>query len=380
MQRRGALLLALGILSLTLAGCSSGGSDSSGFSVKTGAPGTYTFTAAGKADNYTWDLGDHLTVLYGKSVTHTYDFKNGKVAVVLTSKVGTAPKEARKDLVLGTGQNADATFILEAQTNWTITGETMRFSAAQSTDPDGDALRYSWSCVRTADAVRIGSHTHPVIGIPYGTPPAGAVTARLATKPMPAADRVVDGDFCDALGAGGRPSTAATIEGKFTKTGKYDVYLLASDPVHASTSGKFSFLVTKPEERPAPVQVFSYGGTFQGGSDGTAQSFCDQANGGNCPDLYDEAEYHFALPLNGLNGSVQLTKIADPSTQGNMSWTLLQGENNIAGGNDGPATTLDPATLRQGAYTLRILLHTGVNVEFNATVTVNEDMDPLKVY
>src|SRR5687767_4753719 len=78
MHKGPALLALAAFLAVGLAGCSSGG-DSGGFSIKApGEPGgKYVFKASGSADNYTWDMGDHLTILYGKEVRHAYDFQNG---------------------------------------------------------------------------------------------------------------------------------------------------------------------------------------------------------------------------------------------------------------------------------------------------------------
>ena len=378
MQMGKALLLGLGLLAVSLSGCSSGG-DADGFSIKALGNGKYTFTASAKADNYTWDLGDRLTQLYGKSVTHTYDFQNGKINVVLASTVGGKKTETRKDLTLGAGVNGEATFVLEGSQNWTILGETLKLSAAASTDPDGDALRYSWSCVRTGDAVRTAPHSHGFGGVPYATPPAGQVTARLANNTLPAADKTYDGDLCEALGTGSRPSLDATIEGKFTNTGVYDIYLLASDPVHPSTSGKFHFVVTKPEERPNATLVFPFEGTFQGGAGGSVAAVCEALQ--QCTDIYDRVQHPFSLPLLGLGGTIDVQVTDDPSTQAGLSWVLNQGSTeNIDNGSDGVVKDLDANVLRQGSYTLDITLEQGVQVGYTAVVTVQLDMDPFKVY
>src|SRR5688572_7743311 len=111
------------LLSMALAGCSGGGSDG-GISVK-GSDGTYTFTGPGGADNYTWDLGDHLTRAYTKSVTHTYDFENGVVPVTLVTTNGEKKSEFRKEITLGSGLNENAGFVLEGSTNWTILGQSV---------------------------------------------------------------------------------------------------------------------------------------------------------------------------------------------------------------------------------------------------------------
>lgn len=381
MQKGLALVAAAAFLSTGLAGCSSG--DKSGFSVKApSAPGgEYVFTANGSADNYTWDLGDRLTTAYGKQVKHTYDFKNGVITVKLTAKKGAQNEESTQSLTLGTGQNAQPTFILEGQTNWTITGETVKFSASRSTDPDGDPLRYTWSCVRTGDAKRQPTHTHPGFGgVPFATPPAGTVTAHNAIGPLPAADRKLSGDLCDALGNGGKPSKDITIEGAFTKTGVYDIYLLASDPVHPTTSGKYHFVVTTPEERPAPIWTQSFSGNLTGGSNGVLQGV---AQTGQLPGTYDEALHSFALPLTGFQGWA-LTTVTPTVTGGDpastITWTLVRGTVQVAaGGVNGENVTLPAAEMKAAGYTLKVDLQ-GAGAQYTVTLGVPLDLDPFKVY
>lgn len=383
MQSGKALLVGLGFVVLALSGCSSpsGGGGSTGFTVTHESGSTYTFKASGTADNYTWDLGDRLnTQVPGKKVTHTYDFTNGKVNVVLLTKKGTAPAtESRKQVVIGSGVNGEATFILEGSQNWTVLGEPLKLSASASTDPDGDALRYAWSCVRTGDAIRTTPHTHGFGNVPYATPPAGTVTARLANGTLPAADKTYDGDFCEALGSGSRPTLAATIEGTFTKTGVYDIYLLASDPVHPSTSGKFHFVVTDPEDRPNATTAWTFTGNFQGGAGGSVQDACIAAD--QCGEnTYDYVEHQLQLPLNGVSGSITVVKVGD-TTPARLTWQLIKGSTTpIEDGKDGDTKALDATDLGQGGYTIKITLDGGADVDYTAVLTVELDMDPFKVY
>jgi hypothetical protein len=378
-MNKGLALLSVAVFfTVALAGCSSG--ESGGFSVKApGEPGgEYVFKASGSADNYTWDLGDRLTVLYGKTVRHAYDFDNGQVTVTLTTKSGDKTAEHSKPITLGTGQNAQPTFILEGQTNWTVTGETIKFSAAKSTDPDGDALRYTWSCVRTGPANRQPTHVHPGFqGVPFATAPAGSVTAVNAVGEMPAADRTVPGDLCETLGSGGKPSLDATIEGTFANTGIYDVYLLASDAAHPTTSGKYHFVVTTPEERPAELFTQTFTNTLQGGT-GSLQGFCDSAN---CGQALDMAVHSFTLPLGGTGGNVTATMTNPvPSPAGTLTWILRRGTLEVArGAGDGVAVALPPADMKQGTYALEVTIQ-GVNVAYSVTADVPLDLDPFKVY
>ncbi|MFA5944731.1 MAG: hypothetical protein WC876_09720 [Candidatus Thermoplasmatota archaeon] len=373
-----ASLAAAVFLAVGLAGCSSG--DSGGFSIK--APGTpggeYVFTASGSADNYTWDLGDRLTILHGKTVRHAYDFTNGQITVVLTTKSGDKSEDFRKPLTLGTGTNAQPTFILEGQRNWTVIGESVKFSARSSTDPDGDPLRYTWSCVRTADAVRAPVHSHPGFGgVPFATAPAGSVTSTNALSELPAADRTVTGDLCETLGSGGRPSTDATIEGSFTKSGIYDVYLLASDPVHPTTSGKYHFVITPPEERPAALFQHTFSATFEGGNNGVLQ----ESLGAQTGRVYDQVTHSFQLPLGGYGGYVTTAyNGTDATGTAVISWELKRGTVLILdGGADGENQTLPADAMQAASYTLTVKVQ-GPGEGYVINIGVPLDRDPFKVY
>lgn len=377
MHKGMALLSAAAFLAVALAGCSSG--SSGGFSVKAPSEpgGEYVFKASGSADNFTWDMGDRLTVLHGKTVRHAYDFDSGNVTVVLTAKTGDRSVDHRKSLTLGTGANAQPTFILEGQTNWTVTGEPIKFSAAKSTDPDGDPLRYTWSCVRTGPAVRTPVHVHPGFqGVPFATPPAGSVTAQDALGQLPAADRTLSGDLCEALGNGGKPSKDATIEGTFTTTGVYDIYLLASDPVHPTTSGKYHFVVTNPDERPDPTFAKGFFGNLTGGSNGSLESFGSNAGQSG----FDQDLHSFSLSLNGKGGNITMTYTPTLPLGTTMTWTLKRGTLEIARGTEsGVPVPLPPADMKQSTYALEVNLQGGP-ATYGIHVEIPLDMDPFKVY
>lgn len=378
-------VMAAALLSVALAGCTGGSSSSGGFSIKgPDASGAYTFTASGSADNYTWDLGDHLTRGYGKSVTHTYDFTNGIVPVVLTTKKGDATQEHRKEITLGTGENGNAAFVLEGESNWTVTNQSVSFSAHRSTDPDSDPLRYTWSCQRTGDAVRQGVHVHAGFGgVPFATPPAGSVVSVNAQGPLPAADRTYDGDLCDALGTGGRPTKDTTITGTFTRSGKYDIYLLASDPLHPTTSGKYTLIVTDPADKPAEIQVFRFNGSFTGGSGGVVQGICQTAE--NCAADFDLVSHSFRLELLGQAGYVALD-YDDPTSSMSISCVIKRGTSVVATATGPDANvTLDPTTLLASTYTAECSPQVGIptspdGTPYTLTVVVDLDLDPFKVY
>lgn len=375
------------LLSMALAGCSGvGGSDGGGFSIKE-KDGVYTFTASGSADNYTWDLGDHLTRAYTKSVTHTYDFENGVVPVRLVTMKGEALTRAEytKEITLGTGINENAGFVLEGGSNWTVLGESVTLSAHRSTDPDGDALRYTWSCQRTGDAIRQSLHSHPGFGgKPFATPPAGSVLSINAQGPLPAADRTVSGDLCDGLGTAGRASLDETITGAFTKSGIYDIYLLASDPVHPTTSGKYRIVVTPPAEKPPEVLVNVFTGTFQAGANGQLQGVCGFLES-QCTQTFDEVQHSFATPLPGAGGYMTLA-YTDASGAMTITCVLERGETQVATA-EGPDAnvTLDAAQLSNGSYTVlckpnAVIPADPEGVTYTLTVAIDLKVDPFLLY
>lgn len=386
MQAAKATLAVAALLSVAVAGCSGGSGSAGGFSIS-GSDGAYKFTASAKADNYTWDLGDHLTRLYGKSVEHTYDFANGVVPVTLTTTKGADKKEYRKEVTLGTGANTNAGFVLEGLINWTVTGEPVGFSAHRSADPDGDPLRYTWSCQRVSDAVRQSAHTHSGFGgIPFATPPAGSIISINAQGPLPAADRTVSGDLCDGLGQGGRPALAQTIAGSFTKAGIYDIYLLASDPVHPTTSGKYRVVVTPPAEKPAEKQTLTFTGNFTFGSGGSVQGvMCDQLQ--QCDTTFDKTSSPFTLTLAAQSANLTLA-YTDLSGQMDITCQLFRGETpleSVHGTGDEAAKRVDPANLRAGGYTIQCSPTAGIpsspdGTPFTVTFDYDLDMDPFKVY
>ncbi len=383
-MRTSLLLLMTALLATTaLAGCSSSGNAGGGAFTMTPpavAGGAYAFEAKVTADNYTWDLGDHLTTKYGASITHAYDVKDGKLTVVLHARTGKDTKDYSQSLILGTGTNAPSTFIMESSANWTVTGETVVFSAGASHDPEGDALRFSWSCNRFGNAERKPIHSHASFGLAFASAPAGSVTSGLATHPLPKPDVTYSGDLCDALSTGTPLSThATTITGAFSKTGVYDIYLIAADPVHPTTSGSFRIYVTTAAERPALVQFNNFTDLFQGGVNGGLQGAC--GNDPTGPRLCDVYTRTFNLPLNGLGG----TAVFDYTATGapaQAKFEIKHGDAVVTGGDKG-TYTFNGANLgitNNPAFTLTVTLTAGVQVTFHVNTAVSIDRDPAKVY
>jgi hypothetical protein len=249
-------------------------------------------------------------------------------------------------------------------------------------------MRFSWNCIRTADAVRKGVHTHAGT-INFGTPSAGTVTSRIANTTLPAPGIELDGDFCDALQAiAGQPSTADTVGGRFERSGIYDIYVLAADPAHPSTSGKITIYVTDPEDRPDPIFRADWEGTFQGGRSGAVQGVTGQVAPEELFDLYTSS---FSIPLNAMGGWVNLTY--DEENPANViSFRVLQGENPITNGGGETGNTpggdrlethkeVDETDYQHSiTYTVEVQLDRGADADFKLDVVLFLDMDPGKVY
>lgn len=369
-----------------LAGCLGG----SGEPIKVTAPaepgGAWTFEASGSADSFTWDLGDQLTVLEGKMVTHTYDITDGTLIVAVTLANGEETVRHETTIVLGTGINENGAYVMEVEREWPVTGELFRLSGALSTDPEGDAIRYKWRCDGPIALKRVDPHDD---GLPPSTlqpPKPGAVTAGTSNRTLPAADLTLDGDFCTALTALGPTTEGATVAGTFAAPGQYLLSLQASDGAHPTTSGSFVVWVTPPEERPDPIQRQSYSGTIPVPvivNEPSIRSLCPLV----MPDEpCDQATHFFDVPVALLGGWVNLTVTAGPQdpagaplAQG-ATWELYNGDNLIASG--GPGSTSFPAkpTTVSGSYKLTVIGASGANIAYDVTFAGLVDMDPKKLY
>jgi len=393
--RAWALMALVATAAVAAAGCSSKSSDS-GISVANdgpdGGPGPYTFTTSVASDdgNYTWDLGDHLTVLYGQTVTHTYDLKSANLTVTLRVKQGGAPQSYTTSLLLGSGANTKPTMFLDAQTDWAVTGQPLTFSAARSVDPDGDALRFSWHCIRTGDAVRKPIHSHGTNLPPYTSPPAGTVTAYKANYTMPAPTMTLSGDLCAALATGSAPSTkATTISGTFEKSGIYEMILVGTDGAHPTSSGSYTFYVTPPNERPDPLQHFTFNATLKVGTGGESgvslEPTCEQVPQ-DSPAPCDAYTGTFALPLAASTGWMNVTYSQPPNAPAGgvnvVKCDLDQGEAPIAKteGDSPQHVDIPGRSLGATSYTVTCTLAQGAESTFTADVYAKLIMDPMTVY
>lgn len=140
---------------LLLAGCLSGPEDvapasdddppSQGLAIlATGAGRVFTFRAEGGVSDPTWDFGDGTTSK-GRDATHTYAVTNGLFSVVLTGTDASGKAvRAGKQLTVGNGKNAPpvAGFAVPATVAANVP---IRVDANATIDPDGDALKVTWT-------------------------------------------------------------------------------------------------------------------------------------------------------------------------------------------------------------------------------------------
>jgi hypothetical protein len=412
MRTLGAVVAALTMACVALAGCGSapGGGGSSAIRVENlgapGGPGPYRFTAlVGSEGEYTWDLGDHLTVKTGQTVEHTYDFKDsapdrrgqpGNVTVTLRVVEAGAAKAHTVSFRLGTGLNRSPAFVLDGQTNWAVLGENVTFSAARSTDADGDTLRYRWQClVATPDEklVNKGLHAHPGLAA-YKPPSAGSVTSYMAANlTLPEPTQVFPCDLCDAIAAGTEPSTgAATVQGSFTRRGLYKVFLYGSDGPHAEVSGAFDIYVTRPDERPAPWQRSTFTANLTAGLDPAnagvgLEQFCDAVPSGPAQqESCDHATWDLEFPLPPLAAYINVTyndrtPATAPGVTNNLTWAVLRGSATVkSGSSPNSQEEFPPAYLLPGDFKVDVRLKQGSQVQVRIQVDARLNVDPQLLY
>lgn len=363
-------LTLVSLLAATLAGCSGGGGEGD-IGVEGPDGGVYTFTARVDAENYTWDFGDYSGLAYGETVTHRYGFENGNVTVSLAARTGTATTQHTTRVVVGDGSNQVPTFIMDAPTNWTMPGEAVRFSGASSTDPDGDTLVYSWSCYRKSGVAVAKPHEPhgPVGGRDFATPPAGRVTVRPATGPLPSPDHVIEGDLCQGLAQMSRFSPGATVEGAFESPGLYSVTMLGSDGKMPSTSGSWDIYVG---HRPPAVARVSMAGVLQAGANGTLQGAIDDSPlAGQLEGAYDMNQTSFMLTLSAHTTYVNLTY--DAGAANLVTWELKRGTTVARGGADGAVLGF---LKYDGPYYLIVRLVQGAQVNYSITLESHYILDP----
>jgi PKD repeat protein len=376
MHKQRALWVALGLVAVALAGCSSG--SSSDFTVKAPADSLtqpFEFTAQTKADSYTWHFGDGQAPKTGKTVEHLYGARAGNVTVTLLAESGGETKTYTKTITLGTGANQKAAFVLESGSNWAEVGETVRFSAARSSDPDGDTLYYSWNCIFQGELKAAGGHAHGGGGAPIGGDPTSRVAVQVSNGTLPNPDRVVSGDFCDNARGDGYFAATATVEGSFSKPGVYRIVLLAKDAATPSISGYYDLVVSPAGERPDRVFSASFDGTFMGGRGGGFQEINNQL-GLNY--TLDKMVLGFRLALPAKNLWINFTH-GNPETS-EVTWTMKKGSKVLEQDATESKEYANPSEFLNSDYTLEVVLQQGAQTPYSLSVQAIYDMDPEHKY
>ncbi len=361
-------LLALILTSVALAGCTGGDEDP----IQIEAPddpvtGAYTFRSGVTADSYKWNLGDGMTVLEGKEVTHTYGFTDGTLTVRLTATTGDEDKVYQEQIVLGTGQNADPTPALEVSTEWATVGQEVTFSAASTDDPDGDPIYVSWVCFRKGDLSTGDGHGHAHGGdggggVPFGQ--TGGLKGTIATDELPAATRT-ESDFCAAFEADFAFGTDTTVAGAFTQSGVYQINALIKDPKSPATSVTFTLFVS--DSKPPATVAEEWTGTFQGGSGGAVQDI------GGDNGVFDRASHAFSLSIQNTITEFDLSSGGAET----ITLRLLRGSTEIATGSNGLTVVQG---LAAGDYTIELTLDQGLNVDYTLALTSFQDLNPRHLY
>ncbi len=260
------------------------------------APLTVVFNAAGSSDplgdelTYAWAFGDGQTGT-GPTVSHTYA-TNGKYTATLTVTAGgDAARTATKTLAVAA--NGAPTAVATATHLSGTAPLNVGFSAAGSTDPDGDSLTYAWDFGDGQSGVgETPSHTYtgggvytvtltaddghgskstqkltitvngPPVPFAFVSPTSGTVPLTISFTANNSSDP--DGDtlvYAWDFGDGGT-STATYGDHTYTATGTYTVTLTISDN-HGGTQATTRTVTVSAAPTPRPnddtgVQPFPF--------------------------------------------------------------------------------------------------------------------------
>ncbi len=372
--------MALLFVAASLAGCTSEPTDTADGAIKVvstpadGATEAVKLEATVSADSYEWNMGDGRAKITGKTVEHVYGVTDGTFKVELTTVSGGESKKwAPLSLVLGSGENAEPQYVLEMDWNWVQVGEEITFSAAGSTDTEGDPLLLQWFCQKKSDiALAGGGHAHGGGGgVQFGTGSAAIIPVRVlnGTGVAPA-DRSIEGDICANMST---PSyqEGTGISGAFTERGIYEVTMLAKDPAHPGVPATTTIYVTDTPRANATVS-HNFSGTIARGAPAAADGPLEQA--GDRTHI-DDHPFDIQYPI--LSVQASLTHEGGAGTD--IQYEIKKG----ASSKHGPTTEdfdKGEGFLSPGAYTAWVYLRAGVNVPYEVTVTYEYITDPSKLF
>lgn len=379
MRSPNALWVALALLSVTLAGCSSGGDESGSHGFKiTSTPSDpitepYVFKATVSGDSFSWDLGDGRTA-EGEEVSHVYGISSGTVKPKLTvTTAGERETYPARTIIIGSGANTAPSLEMTISQNWVTVGESMTFSGATSTDPDGDPLLFSWFCVRQSDIGPVGAgHAHGGGGIQYGATGPDPVPARVLNgTEAPAVDQDLGEDVCTAMQSQSAFTEDATVSGSFTQNGIYKITMLGKDPTSPSVPGSILVYVTDADEPriDAPV-VIPFSGSFQNGVPAALDGAMQQLENS---DHIQDVPFSIEYPILGF----ELDFNYDAGVANEVTYHLLKpnGQSKFNGEQD---TDLSEGKdfLDKGGHILRVYGRQGADLSFDGSITITYQNDP----
>ncbi len=378
------LLASLLICAVALAGCTGGGSGTTDGGGGGGAiqytaskdPVTqpYVFKSGVSADSYEWDFNDGSPKQTGKRVEHTWGFTNGDVQVTLRTEKGGVPAVHTRVLTLGNGENSPPEVVFELKEIWVQVGEPVRFSGAKSTDPDGDPVVFSWLCLdKGILAPYHGDTPGPLVG-----PPGSTTILHNVSNDLPEPDRVVE-DFCPAFdGSEGLPVTRdATVEGAFMREGTYQIMMFAKDPKVGTTESVGIVYIYADDAKPDPYFADSFSGSLVAGRDGDAQELATLLG---YEEPLDQVSHRFNLDAFNLAGWVNVTLDSQfPASEVDVG-LYVGGSRVPVTSEEGTSMFFDQGVLRKGDYMVQVTLMQGLMVDYDVSVEVQKDMDPLTLY
>lgn len=372
-----ALLAAVLMSAVALAGCTGdGGGGGAVRIVETPADPMsepYVFEAAVSADEYKWDMGDGRR-LAGEQVSHVFGVNDGTFNVKLTTVSGGEEEtHAPLTVTVGAGDAANAApdFRLDFEWTWVQVGEEVSFSAASSSDPDGDTLLFSWFCRRTSDIGFAGAgHAHAPGGVQFGSGSASTIPTRVLNGTgVPSPEATVDGDMCADMGSPNQFTTDATIRGAFTESGIYEVTMLAKDPVHPTEPAVRAFYVTD-FARQDPVYNETFSGTIQTGVPGEFDPVAEAAG------QQDHIQTHsFSIDYPILGAFAGISTDDGDGVPVEIEYEVLKGTSSKHGPNDDDMQK-GAGDLTQGDYTINVYLRQGSNVGYDVDLTVEYETNP----
>ncbi len=375
-----ALFLVISLVAVTLAGCTEPTDTADGAIKILGMPTDpkvepLRLESTVSADEYKWKMGDGRPMLAGKSIEHVYGVTDGKFRVELTTvKAGTATTHDILTVEFGTGQNAAPSFLLELEQKWVQVGEDITFSAANSTDTEGDPVLLQWFCQRKSDIAisKEGGHPPPP-GVSFGSGSASAFPVAMMNGTVPAADRVVEGDLCENIGTGGF-ADEETIKGAFAQSGIYEITMAAKDPGNPNVATAATIYVTDFARITDPI-VHTFEGTIQYGAPAAAD---DAARTAEQTEHLRSHDFTIEYPITSISATLSqnggsVAPVAD------LQFQILKGESSKYGPSADPLVK-EGAFLSQGTYTAWVYLRSGFNVEYDLEVTYMYETDPAVLF